>query len=392
MTTFIQMHLLTAYPPANLNRDDMGRPKTCAVGGAERLRISSQSLKRAWRTSSVWEEGLAGNLGVRTKEMGVYIFKALTEGKTLEYLIQQREDAQVLGKIKDKAARESAKAIAEVFGKLDAGKTDKEDTLDKGDAPDQDADSSKKEPAEDESLKQLRLKQLAHFSPEEIGAISSLVEEVRASGKVPSGEALNLLRSRLSAADIALFGRMLADKTAFNVEAACQVAHAFSVQRVIVEDDFFTAVDDLNRDDMGAGHMGVSEFGAGVFYLYVCIDKNLLLKNLGNDADLAGKALAALAEAMATVAPTGKQNSFGSRAYASFIVAEKGSRQPRSLAAAFVKPVEGRNILADAVEALKETGNNLDKVYGPCADARRIMNALTGEGSLKEIIDFITED
>jgi CRISPR system Cascade subunit CasC len=388
MTTFIQMHLLTAYPPANLNRDDMGRPKTCAVGGAERLRISSQSLKRAWRTSSVWEEGLAGNLGVRTKEMGVYIFKALTEGLDLEDMVYGRQANKKLDTVKEKTAREAAKAIAEVFGKRDEGKQKE------GDGKDPEAEAGEQEPQDDKARKdrELRLKQLAHFSPEEIGAISSLVEEVRASGKVPSGEVLNLLRSRLSAADIALFGRMLADKTAFNVEAACQVAHAFSVQRVIVEDDFFTAVDDLNRDDMGAGHMGVSEFGSGVFYLYVCIDKNLLLKNLGNDADLAGKALAALAEAMATVAPTGKQNSFGSRAYASFIVAEKGSRQPRSLAAAFVKPVEGRNILADAVEALKETGSNMDKVYGPCADARRTMNALTGEGSLKEIIDFITED
>ncbi len=48
MTTFIQLHLLTAYPPSNLNRDDLGRPKTAIVGGAERLRISSQSLHRAW--------------------------------------------------------------------------------------------------------------------------------------------------------------------------------------------------------------------------------------------------------------------------------------------------------------------------------------------------------
>ncbi|MFP5222630.1 MAG: type I-E CRISPR-associated protein Cas7/Cse4/CasC [Acidobacteriota bacterium] len=386
MTTFIQMHLLTAYPPANLNRDDMGRPKTCTVGGAERLRISSQSLKRAWRTSPVWEDKLAGNLGKRTKEMGVYVFKALSEGHALEDLIHERQASKQLDKVKEKTAREAAKAIAEVFGKLDGGKPEK------GDAPEPEADATQPEPQEDKGLKELRLKQLAHFAPEEIGAISNLVEEVRKSGKVPSGDALALLRSRLSAADIALFGRMLADKTAFNVEAACQVGHAFSVQRVIVEDDFFTAVDDLNRDDMGAGHMGVSEFGSGVFYLYACIDKDLLHKNLNGDAALVKMALAALAEAMATVAPTGKQNSFGSRAYASCIVAEKGSRQPRSLAAAFVKPVGGHDILTDAITALTTTSDNMDKVYGPCADARRTMNAQTGQGSLQDIIDFITKD
>jgi CRISPR system Cascade subunit CasC len=386
MTTFIQMHLLTAYPPANLNRDDMGRPKTCTVGGAERLRISSQSLKRAWRTSQVWEKELAGNLGKRTKEMGVYVFKAFTEGRALEDLVHERQASKQLDKVKEKIARDAAKAIAEVFGKLDGGKTEK------GDAQVPEADAPQPEPQEDKGLKELKLKQLAHFAPEEIGAISNLVEEVRKSGKVPSGDSLALLRSRLSAADIALFGRMLADKTAFNVEAACQVGHAFSVQRVIVEDDFFTAVDDLNRNDMGAGHMGVSEFGSGVFYLYVCIDKDLLHKNLNGDAGLVKKTLASLAEAMATVAPTGKQNSFGSRAYSNCIIAEKGSRQPRSLAAAFVKPVGGYDILTDAITALTTTRNNMDKAYGPCADDRRTMNALTGEGSLQEIIDFITED
>ncbi len=51
MTTFIQLHLLTAYAPANLNRDESGRPKTAFMGGVERLRVSSQSLKRARRVS-----------------------------------------------------------------------------------------------------------------------------------------------------------------------------------------------------------------------------------------------------------------------------------------------------------------------------------------------------
>lgn len=50
MAEFIQLHMLVSYPPSNLNRDDLGRPKTAIMGGTQRLRISSQSLKRAWRT------------------------------------------------------------------------------------------------------------------------------------------------------------------------------------------------------------------------------------------------------------------------------------------------------------------------------------------------------
>ena len=70
MNRFIQLHLLTSYPPSNLNRDDLGRPKTAIMGGVNRLRISSQSLKRAWRTSDVFKEKLSNNIGTRTKEMG----------------------------------------------------------------------------------------------------------------------------------------------------------------------------------------------------------------------------------------------------------------------------------------------------------------------------------
>lgn len=79
MNKFVQLHLLTSYPPANLNRDDLGRPKTAMMGGANRLRISSQSLKRAWRTSEVFEQALAGHVGTRTKEMGRRAYQTLLD-------------------------------------------------------------------------------------------------------------------------------------------------------------------------------------------------------------------------------------------------------------------------------------------------------------------------
>ena len=59
MSRFLQLHLLTFFPPANLNRDDTGRPKTAVVGGATRLRLSSQALKRAWRTSEAFKAALS---------------------------------------------------------------------------------------------------------------------------------------------------------------------------------------------------------------------------------------------------------------------------------------------------------------------------------------------
>jgi CRISPR system Cascade subunit CasC len=346
MSRFLQLHLLTSYPPANLNRDDLGRPKTAVMGGATRLRISSQSLKRAWRTSAVFEDALKGNLGVRTKEKGVRIKQALIDGG-----------------IAEKQAADWAAAIAKQFGKLKSGSVE--------------------------------IEQLAHFSPEENAAIDALIASLSERKSAPTDDELKLLRHQHSAADIGLFGRMLAADPGYNTDASAQVAHAISVHKVAVEDDFFTAVDDLNdgSEDVGAGHMGETEFAAGLFYLYICVDRNLLAENLGGDLALRNRTLGALLEAAATVAPTGKQNSFGSRARASYLLAEKGDQQPRSLSVAFLKPVDGggKGMLVDAIVALTDTRKNMDKVYGPCADAHKVMNALDGAGSLQDIVAFTKE-
>jgi CRISPR system Cascade subunit CasC len=188
-----------------------------------------------------------------------------------------------------------------------------------------------------------------------------------------------------------MFGRMLAEAPKYNTDAAVQVAHAITVHEVAVEDDYFTAVDDLNKRevDAGAGHIGETEFAAGLFYLYVCINRDLLEKNLEGDTTLANKTLSALVEAAAKVAPTGKQNSFASRAWASYMLAEKGTQQPRSLSVAFLKPIAGNDMLSGAIEALCTTRKHMDDVYGACADDHKTFNTLTGKGTLDEILKFV---
>lgn len=351
MSRFIQLHLLVSYPPSNLNRDDTGRPKTAIVGDANRLRISSQSLKRAWRTSDEFETVMSGHVGVRTKEMGIKIFNTLKEKG-----------------IDEKKAREWAKSIASQFGK---SKSDKKT----------------------ENNQDLHVEQLVHFSPEEQAAIDALVAEVASSGTAPTEEQLKLLSKPKQAVDIAMFGRMLASKPEFNMEAAVQVAHAITIHKVAVEDDYFTAVDDLNNgdEDSGSAHIGEAGFGAGVFYLYVCINRELLQSNLGGDAELTKQSLHALVNAATKVSPTGKQNSFASRAYAAYVLAEKGDQQPRSLAQAFLKPVAGVDMLDRAVKELTKRVANFDSVYGKCAEARESFNVETGEGSLEKLITFIAE-
>lgn len=353
MNKFIQVHMLTSFPPANLNRDDMGRPKTAKMGGVDRLRVSSQSLKRAWRTSTTFQSAMGDHLGTRTKELGHTIYKRLT-----------REG------IKEKDAKTWSQSIAGRFGKLKS--------------------ENFKKP---EAMVELEIEQLAHISPEEMQVVDDLVTKLIAERREPKEDELRLLRHPETAVDIALFGRMLASSPQYNVEAACQVSHAISVHPVIIEDDYFTAVDDLNtgEEDLGAAHIGETGFASALFYIYVCIDRELLLENLGNDHSLTDKAIAALLETAATVAPTGKQNSFASRAYASYVLVEKGDIQPRSLSVAFLKPIKGDNFGEDAYKILEKTCDYMDTVYELSGIERKKLNAFTGEGKISELLTFVQE-
>ena len=379
MSEFIQLHILASYPPSNLNRDDLGRPKTAVMGGTQRLRVSSQSLKRAWRESDIFKESLSGHIGIRTKEMGVYIYKALTTGCSLEDAIKNNDDAnKIFSPMPEFKAKKYAQEIAGVFGKVKIAKKSKD---------------GKAEETEDDPIGDLKLEQLAHFSQEEINLIDSLLKNIAESGDTPTKDDLLLLRKQHTAVDIAMFGRMLASSPMHNTEAAVQVSHAITVHKVAVEDDYFTAVDDLNKgdDNAGAAHIGELEFASGLFYNYVCINRTLLAENLGEDGELVNKALRALVEAAAKVAPTGKQNSFASRAYASYIMAEKGTQQPRSLSVAFLKALNGKDLLDESISALRDTNGKMESVYGKCSESNCEMNAYTGEGSLSRILDFVAD-
>ena len=375
MTTFVQLHLLTSYPPACLNRDDLNRPKTAVMGGVPRLRISSQSLKRAWRVSDVFRQKLTGEIGIRSKEIGRRIEKALLTGTPVSVLLQDNPPkAEPDGRVSEKDASEWSWAIAFEFIQGKEANVSKET---------------------------LKSEQIVFYSRDEIDELERLVITLRENRtKAPTSEQLGALKKKraLRTADLAMFGRMLASSPDYNVEAACQVAHAVTVHRAAVEDDFFTAVDDLNtrEEDAGSAHMGEQGYGAGLFYLYVCVDCDRLRENLGGDLALAGKAVEALSEAAATVAPTGKQNSFASRAWAYYVLAEKGGRQPRALSLAFVKPVNdyGDGMLANAVQALESMRTNLDKVYyeEEALDSRKLV-ALPdrAEGSFKELLGFAAD-
>lgn len=391
MTKFIQLHALTVYAPSNLNRDDTGRPKTAKFGGAERLRISSQALKRAIRTSAGFKERLKGHIGERTARVGDWLRdefvksgfelpNAIAVSKTLSAIVGTLDATKPEPAVRNKElffmAPEERFALATMVSEIAANSElvaelasyagEIEEDEENGDEPEQKTKKSKKKGFPKKKLKELQEKVLVRVD---------------------------------TAADIAMFGRMLASAPTFNREAAVQVAHAITTHKVVVEDDFYTAVDDLKKpeEDAGAGFIGELGFGSGVFYLYACIDRELLEKNLRGDAGLAAKAIEAFVEGFATARPNGKQNSFAAHGRANYLRIEKGAQQPRSLAAAFFKPVGGEDLLNESAAALDGKEGligQMNDVYGACYDAAYQMRCLPGkahEGTLAAAIEFASK-
>ncbi len=165
---------------------------------------------------------------------------------------------------------------------------------------------------------------------------------------------------------------MLASKgVEMGVDAAAQVAHAISTHKISMEMDFFTAVDDLQKDeDSGAGMMGTVEFNSACFYRYSLIDIDQLIANLGGNNELAIKTAEAFIRSSIAAIPTGKQTSMAAQNPPSFIMTVvKSKGQPWSLANAFAKPVSiggyaEKDLIGESIHQITEYMGNMLEIYG----------------------------
>lgn len=351
MTTFIEIHALRSFPPSNLNRDDLGTPKTAVFGGARRLRISSQCLKRTWRTSEWFRGAFAeAQLGIRTSRLPEQVLAAV-------------------GNELDEPSREGLLALLGSIGKK-GGKA----------APDADDDAepmegeTKQEHADDAAthtahllfLSRQEIDVVAEFARAKKDALTKVFKK-----KKPDAEAIKKLRLDLTkeleaktssnAVDVGMFGRFVTSDEFDTVEGALQVAHALGTQKVEVEYDYFTAVDDLGEGP-GAGHLGETEFASSVLYLYACCDLGQLEHNLGArgadgrsaDAEsvkLARQSLPALVRAIAEATPKGKKTGTAPHTPAEYVEVVIRRGAPLSFANAFAKPVSGGEAGGDAMAA-----------------------------------------
>ena len=328
MSTYVDIHIIQSLPPSCVNRDDSGSPKSAVYGGVRRLRVSSQSWKRATRLH--FNDLLdAKDVGVRTKRVVEVLAERITENAP-----ELAENAPELAEGVFKAARIK---LAPPRGKKDA-------------------------------LQESGY--LLFLSTSQIARLAELAIASARDGETLDAKTVKKIFKEAHAVDIALFGRMVADDTDLNVDAACQVAHAISTHAAENEYDFFTAVDDdksrSEEEDAGAGMMGTVEFSSATMYRYATVNLDMLVENLG-DGEAALRALEVFIKGFCLSMPTGKQNTFANRTLPEAVVVLVRDDQPVSLVGAFEKPIrtnEADGYLARSVEALADHARAIEDNYG----------------------------
>ncbi len=350
----VETHMLQNFAPSNLNRDDTGAPKDCEFGGYRRARISSQCLKRSMRNIFREQDLLPKeHLAHRTKRVVEECGKRLASKGKPE--AEARAVVQtILGGAQLKVVEDSKTQYLLYLGETEIQRL---------------ADLCERHW---DALRPLAMATAT-------GGDGSAANQVRQSAKdakraakaaVPkeiTAELVKLLDGG-KAADVALFGRMVADLPDRNLDAASQVAHALSTHRVSTEFDFYTAVDDLRpADTAGSDMLGTIEFNSACYYRYANVDLRELERNLGGDTELAHRTLEAFLRAAVMAVPTGKQNSMAAQNPPSLVFVVLRDAGLWSLANAFVAPVrpsQDGDLVRQSITALDAYWGKLVKMYG----------------------------
>jgi CRISPR system Cascade subunit CasC len=368
----IEIHAIQNHSPANLNRDDLGAPKTCYFGGVLRSRLSSQCLKRSIRTSGEFKLLLGG---VRTRRLAQLV--AIDDGGRQQLLAGYCKEPPKF----DEGTFQKAMEVFKICGIAPKDKKGGDDDDDKSAG-------------------------LVYTTRSAINQMSNLLKKGGKSKDLAT-EFAKFIAHQTDAPDMALFGRMLEPKKAKKdgkgkagdgdqtkdegdenakgkgvwrdldptVEAALQVAHAISTHEARPEVDYYVAADDVPGQDAGAGFVDEAMFASACFYKYFSIDWKTLVENLegyGEDHEkLAAHTVGAFIRGAALVNPTGKQNSFAAHNPPDGMLVEIRSA-PLSYANAFARPVavaanikeDGRDMISQSIAQLGQYVYDIDAGYG----------------------------
>ncbi len=360
----IELHILQSFPVSCLNRDDVGAPKTAVFGGVNRARISSQCLKRAIREYAK-EEYPAARFG----------------GSRSRLIIEPLQERLLAEKLPAERAQQLAAEVADALAGLDEKTIDRETgTPKEGRKP--------------------RVGTLIFLSSAELTAVAKEVASlVREKKKLDSKKLFAVCKKTplSDAADIAIFGRMVAKGPELTLEGAAMFGHALSTHKADNDIDFFSAVDDekLKEEDAGAAHANTLEFTSAVYYRYAALNLGLLTdsEHLGKlSSDERRGVVDAFLRATILAVPGARKNSMNAHTrpgYVLGLVKDKG--QPIQLVNAFEKPVRSNDGLLDAsVAELKSHHEQLKKTWG----IKLIVEAAIPDESLeafcKKILSHVT--
>lgn len=326
----IELHILQSFPVSCLNRDDVGAPKTATFGGVTRARISSQCLKRAIREQA--------------QDMSPTLFA----GSRSRLIITPLADAMKKHGVGGAEATEIAKQIGDYLA-----------TIDK-------AAEKKGEP---------KVKTLMFLSPAEVDAVAEAIAGIVK--KSPKAKDLEKAVAKAcksvglkDAADIAIFGRMVASDHSLTLEGAGLFSHALSTHKAENDIDFFSAVDDLQpQEEAGAGMTGTLEFTSAVYYRYVGLNLGLLWDKDHLEAFSAEdghKVVDAFIRASILAVPGARKNSMNAHTLPGYVlglVKDKG--QPLQLVNAFESPVRAKEgLMGTSIETLKRHHEQLKETWG----------------------------
>lgn len=408
MSNFVNFHVLISHSPACLNRDDMNMQKDAVFGGKRRVRISSQSLKRAIRKSNYYASNI-GEPSIRTRKLDLLVEefcrrlevdseaeKAWVVKAVQIFLAQspvasgeEEEEAEGDSESENTTSAKAKKVavapwsvgefkfilalIKEVYGK-----------------PLNEKEAEKLEKDLEKERKRKGTKKNPKKSDQEVkdAFMLTLVK------KEVAGQMEIFKKSCADAADIALSGRMATSGLMTTIEGAMSVAHAITTHTVDSDLDWFTAVDDL--EPLGSGHLDTQEFSAGVFYRYASLNLSQLQENLGGvSREKALEIAAHLAHMLATETPNAKQRTFAAFNPAELVMVNF-SDVPVSLANAFEAPIKARQdgYLKPSVEALADYWNRVAMGYGLAGAAAQfsLADGETPDGvqALKTLTDLET--
>ena len=342
----IEFHILQSFPVSCLNRDDVGAPKSALIGGVERARVSSQCWKRAVRLE-------LQNQGVKIADRTKLVAQKIAEA------------CIALGASADQAASCGVEIAGMLTKTVKDGKSDT----------------------------------LFFISNAEAQAIAAacVKEEngVKTANAPGDKEVKKLLKEQcntvLDGLDIALFGRMVANAPELNMEAAALFAHAISTHKVSSEVDFFTAVDDLDNTDSGAGHMGSLEFNSATYYRYVSLDLGQLAENLHTEE--IGEAVRAFVKALFIAYPAARQSTMTAMCPWNYAIVTlrkgQGIQLPFNAPVRLAKP--GEDMVTASVNALNERFDKVVRMYGSLFGLKSRFGIGTEEGSIDTLLAALDE-